>query len=370
MPRRNANPPDQPGMFGGTLACPDVQQLPVITAATAGQFEVLAPGSVYQPLLLEPPQGDDWRLHPGTLNSEERQFVDDLVRHLYPAGEPPKALGAPLKWGEREIYLRRNLDREPGSFRLRVDDSDWYYPDFILWIVDRAAHVQTFGFVDPKGLMSQVRGGWGDYKMVSTLYLPYVVEQALYRDGAVVDHDGEPWIFRIRGVLVSTSSFANLVGEAKYKARDDQNSDVALDKAAFRRGRVVFQEGPDYIADLLDLLLNDTELDRVMQRAATVSHPPERFDPLGQIDYYLMNERERFPESDCSYVEQVTKQLLLSSDIANLAGAATRQARGELAELQARASQGHSRPGSKISDPNAPNALFEAIWRIKHPAGS
>lgn len=367
MPRRNTNPPAQPGMFGGTLMCPDVQQLPVITAATAGDFEVLAPGSVYQPLLLEPPAGDDWRLQPGALNTEERQFVDDLVRHLYPAGEPPKALGAPLKWGSREIYLRRNLDREPGSFRLRVDDSDWYYPDFILWIVDREARVQTFGFVDPKGLMSQVRGGWGDYKMVSTLYLPHVVEQALYRDGAVVDHDGEPWTFRIRGVLVSTSSFANLIGEAKYKARDDHNNAATPDKAAFRRGRVVFKEDAGYIGDVIDLLLNDSALDGIMQRAATVSHPPANFKPLDHIDYYLMNERERFAETDCGYAEQVTTQLLLSPDIVTLAGAATRQARGEFDELLERNPQLRAQLGGKI---NEPMALFEAIWRARHPAGA
>jgi len=350
-------------MFGGTLQCPNVAQLPVIADATAGEFEVLAPGSVYQPLLLEPPEGDRWSLAPGALNAEERRFVDDLVRHLYPSGEPPKALGAPMRWGDKQVFLRRNLDREPGSFRLRVDDSDWYYPDFIVWIIDHAARIQTFGFVDPKGLVSQVRGGWGDYKMVSTLYMPHVVEQALYRNGAVVDHDGEPWTFRIRGVLVSTSSFLGMTNEAKYKARDEQNSDVTPDKAALQRGRVVFQEDAGYIAQVLDLLNNDTPLDKVMQRAATVSNKPDGFKPLDHTDYYLLNERERFPESDCAYAEQVTKHLLLSLDVPNLEGAATLQAHGELSALTAANPELKANLTGKI---NEPTALFEAIWRITH----
>lgn len=345
-------------MFGGTLTCPDVKQLPVITTATAGQFEVLAPGSVYQPLLLEPPPGDDQSFHPGALNTEERNFVDDLVQHLYRGNNPPKALGEPMKWGNREVYLRRNLDRDPGSFRLRVDDSDWYYPDFIVWVVDRAEHVQTFGFVDPKGLASQVRGGWGDYKMVSTLYMPHAVEQALYRDGAVVDHDGAHWQFRIRGVLVSTSRFDSLTAEAKYKARDEHNIDATPDKAAFRRGRVVFQEEPGYIADVLDLLVNDTPLDKVMARAATISHPPSDFSPRDHTDYYLLNERKQFIESDCGYAEQITKQLLLSPNIAKLEGAATMQARAEFDVLADR----DSRARESVQDPIS---LFEAIWKAK-----
>lgn len=363
MPRRTNHQPEQSGMFGGTLQCRNVAQLPVIGRQTAGEFEVLAPGSIYQPLLLEPPEGDDWRLHPGTLNEEERQFVEDLIRHLYPVGEPPKALGAPLKWRDREIHLRRNLDRDPGSFRLRVDDSDWYYPDFIVWIVDRTNRVQTFGFVDPKGLASQVRGGWGDYKMVSTLYMPYVVEQALYRDGGVVDHDGEPWKFRIRGVLVSTSSFLSLTNEAKYKARDAQNSDVAINKDAFRRARVVFQEDAGYIPQVLELLTADTPFDDVLMRAATVANPPDGFKPLDHIDYYLLNEHERFAESDCAYAEQITKQLLLSPDISNLEGAPTLQARGEFAGLVAQRPALQADLDGKV---NEPVAVFEAIWRAQH----
>jgi hypothetical protein len=272
-----------------------------------------------------------------------------------------------MHWGDKQVFLRRNLDREPGSFRLRVDDSDWYYPDFIVWIIDHAARVQTFGFVDPKGLVSQVRGGWGDYKMVSTLYMPHVVEQALYRNGAVVDHDGEPWTFRIKGVLVSTSSFLGMTNEAKYKARDEQNSDVTPDKVGLRRGRIVFQEDAGYIAQVLDLLPNDPALDKVLQRAATVSNQPDGFKPLDHTDYYLLNERERFPESDCDYAEQVTKHLLLSPNIDVLEGAATMQARADFGELLDSNPQLRAKLGDKI---NEPMALFEAIWRANHASRS
>ena len=105
--------PVQGGLLGSELSCPDVAQLPLVSD-DQGKLEVLAPGHLYQPMLLRSRTGDI-DIQPGALDDNERKFVADLVRRLYPDGSAPRALGAPLQWGKREIHLRRNLDKDPGS---------------------------------------------------------------------------------------------------------------------------------------------------------------------------------------------------------------------------------------------------------------
>ena len=330
-PRRRAvAAPVQGGLLGGALQCPMVDHLPLVTD-DGGKLEVLAPGHLYQPLLLKPGT-TDIEIHPGALEKNERKFVIDLVNRLYPAGDPPRSLGAPLKWGNREIHLRRNLDKDAGSFRLRVDDSDWYYPDFIVWIIDRENKTQTFGFVDPKGLYSAASGGWGDYKVVSTTYMPHVIEQQLMVAGHTIDIDGEQWTFRIRGVLVSVSPFDQLQQEAKFKVGAADGTDAEPTKEAFRRGRIIFNEDSDYIDQVLALLIDDNELDRILGRAAAIFHSGENPSPRDHKDAYLHIEHLRRPDSDGALAERVLKDLLLCKDFVTLKGAATHRARSALSE--------------------------------------
>lgn len=323
--------PVQGGLLGSELTCPDVAQLPLVSD-DQGKLEVLAPGHLYQPMLLKSRTGDI-DIQPGALDDNERRFIADLVKRLYPDGSAPRALGAPLKWGSREIHLRRNLDKDPGSFRLRVDDSDWYYPDFILWIIDREKRAQTFGFVDPKGLYSQVPGGWGDHKVVSTTYMPFVIEQQLGVAGRNIDIDGEQWQFRIRGVLLSTSSWDQLRQQAKFKVSDATGSDATPTKDAMRRGRIVFQEDAGYIEQVLDLLVEDSDVDMLLERAAVLFHSDAPPQPRDHRDAYLHIERRRHPESHGLFAERVLKDLLLCTDFSTLEGAATHRASADYVRL-------------------------------------
>lgn len=171
----------QSALFGASLSCPDIDNLPLIVESQ-GSIEVRAPGSLYQPLLLSHHTADV-DVGPGKLDEYEEAFIRDLIRRLYPAGNHPKSDKTPLKWGEKEIWLKRNIEKRNDSFRLRVDESDWFYPDFIVWIVDHKARTQTFGFVDPKGLVQGMGEGWENYKLVSTLYMPHIVERQLTANG-------------------------------------------------------------------------------------------------------------------------------------------------------------------------------------------
>ena len=90
----------QPNLFGDRVLCPDVQNLPLIVSATSNHCEVLAPGSVYQPLLLDQ-QGSGVVSGPGALNREEEKFVRDLITYLYPKKDYPRQLPRP-SYGESE----------------------------------------------------------------------------------------------------------------------------------------------------------------------------------------------------------------------------------------------------------------------------
>ena len=307
MPPKKPAPPVQGGFFGAALSCPDIDKLPLIVHPQ-GAIEVLAPGSVYQPLLLSPRPEDGIDVGPGKLDEHEEAFARDLIRRLYPAGNSPKSDKTPLRWGQREIWLKRNIEKKAESFRLRVDDSDWFYPDFIVWIIDRAARTQTFGFVDPKGMMVGAGGGWSDYKIVSTLYAPHVVERHLAANGQAVEFEGETWTFRVRGVLVSTASFAHLSAQAKFKVHDDEGQLVAPNEADFKRARIVFQPAqsaaspPAYIDDVLQLLTEDSEIDRLLTLTARLFAHSDYFTPSGELEHELALRYDEKAQTESEFV--------------------------------------------------------------------
>jgi hypothetical protein len=250
--------------------CKKLETLPIIGEAGLQDYVVRVPGSLYQPLLIRPPDGSVERVTPGELDANEARFVRDLIKFLY-QGETPPEPGQPLIWKGLEIWIKRNLEKREDSFRLSVDTSDWYYPDFLIWIVNRKNRVQTLGFVDPKGLREGVDGGWSDYKIVSTLYMAHVVQKAVTQNG-MLEIDGEPWQFRIRGALLSTTDYNSLAGHGKFKIKDAHGNSCDPDEKDFEMRRIVFLPTlvttTDYIGRLLDLLVNDTGLDEAMARCA------------------------------------------------------------------------------------------------------
>jgi hypothetical protein len=304
MTKKSKNTPVQEGLFGNSFACSDIENLPFITDPR-GEIEVFAPGSVYQPLLLSPKQ-DNIAVGPGTLNGDEEIFVRDLIRFLYPAGNHPKSEKTPLRWQNKEIWLKRNIEKQPASFRLRVDASDWFYPDFIVWILDRDTKTQTFGFVDPKGFSQGLREGWENYKIVSTLYLPHVIERKLA--GQTVMAEGEEWTFRVRGAFISTTALASLEQEAKFAVHAESGK-AQPDEADFNRARIVFpghQTG--YIETLLRLLTEDNSLDELFKSAARLRHGPKPFEPGNEAEYDLA--LRPFEGGEARFVEAIIMDYL------------------------------------------------------------
>lgn len=92
---------------------------------------------LYQPLLVE--HGDKVRMAPPGLNKHEAQFVRDMKG--YWVNEKDKSLAGV------EVFLLRNLSRGTG---IGFFEGRGFYPDFILWIMDRKK--QHIVFVEPHGM--------------------------------------------------------------------------------------------------------------------------------------------------------------------------------------------------------------------------
>jgi len=362
MQSKKPTKPVQGGLFGVSPACPDIDNLPLIVDPQ-GAIEVLAPGSVYQPLLLSPRQ-DDIDVGPGRLDEHEEAFVRDLIRRLYPAGNHPKSDKTPLQWGSKEIWLKRNLEKRDESFRLRVDDSDWFYPDFIVWILDHESRTQTFGFVDPKGLTLGAGGGWSDYKIVSTLYMPHVVERQLAASGQKVEFEGKEWIFRIRGVLVSTSSFASLSTQAKFYIHDAEGKLVAPSEADFMRGHIVFQK-PDtaYIDDVLALLTQDTIIDNLLRQSALLFDNSTYFTPSGELEHDLALRHDEHSQTESEFVASLIRDYLKPDDKGQHGSWAIKNRKRQLMDYAAEGKWGFG--AEKVPDIRDHPTPCEELWKRK-----
>jgi len=362
MPSKKPAQPIQGRPPGASLSCPDIDNLPLIVEPQ-GSIEVLAPGSVYQPLLLSPRQ-DDIGVGPGKLDEHEEAFVRDLIRRLYPAGNHPKSDKTPLKWGHREIWLKRNLERRDESFRLRVDDSDWFYPDFIVWILDYESRIQTFGFVDPKGLTVGAGGGWSDYKIVSTLYMPHLVERQLAASGQKVEFEGEEWKFRIRGVIVSNSSLASLMTEAKFLIKDDEGKEIKPSEADFKRGRIVFQKTDTaYIDDVLELLSQDSAVDHFMGLSARIFDNSMYFVPSGELEHELALRYDEHSQTESEFVASLIRDYLRPDDKGQHGNWPIKNRKCQLMDYAAESKWGFG--AEKVSNIRDHPSPCEELWKRK-----
>ncbi len=354
--------PAQGELFQASISCPDIHNLPLISNPL-GSYEVRAPGSVYQPILLTPGQ-ETIDVGPGKLDEKEEKLVRDLIRFLYPAGNPPKSDKTPLMWGDKEVWIKRNIEKDSRSFRLKVDESDWFYPDFIIWILDKNSKTQTFGFVDPKGLAIGASAGWADYKIVSTIYMPHVVEQNFIASDQKVVWEGDEWCFRIRGVLVSTSSLEGLSAHAKFNLRDESGNDASPTENDFEQARIVFQkEDTSYIKKVLTLLVEDTPMDNVAISAAK-SRTIEPFEPKNEIDYDLALRINEFPDqTDCEFAGVLVREYLKPDGDGNLGTWVQEKRRGELYKF---AKDGVFGVGAeKVKDLRDHPAPCEELWKRK-----
>ena len=208
-----------------------------------------------------------------------------------------KRIPAAIKRSQREYFLLRNLDRSPDGTRLRLAGEDWFYPDFIFWIIDKATRPETqrLCYLDPKGLEMGMRGGWNHHKVLCFTYKLVEIAGQL---GDTRDRNGQPVKFRLKGAFISTTRREELekvtAGSEEFHVYDDAGRTVFPNVDDFAKAGIFFAEKTDHIERLMAYLLEDESLlDRVMRRAAVAENLPEDAlpdDEIGCFYRYLLHE--------------------------------------------------------------------------------
>jgi hypothetical protein len=99
---------------------------------------------IYEPLLRDHQEAlkDGLKLSPDKLNDGERKFVTDFAEYVTNNAQ---------KFNSYQVYLMRNVESLKSIGIYLNDDTEVYYPDFILWLInDAKVHII---FIDPKGQM-------------------------------------------------------------------------------------------------------------------------------------------------------------------------------------------------------------------------
>jgi hypothetical protein len=112
----------------------------------AESLEITSIGkSIYNPLLREVRNNvdgeKDLKITPDKLNAGEKKFVQDCANYFKDNSDFEKY----------EIYLMRNVETLKSIGIYLNDDSQVFYPDFILWMIK--GDTININFIDPKGQM-------------------------------------------------------------------------------------------------------------------------------------------------------------------------------------------------------------------------
>jgi hypothetical protein len=115
---------------------------------------------IYEPLLRENKLvlKDDVKLTPDKLNDGEKKFVKDLAAYIK---------DKPEKFKEFDVYLMRNVESLKSIGIYLNDDSEVFYPDFIMWLIGKEK--VYINFIDPKGQMGTKDFATEQYKEKVTI---------------------------------------------------------------------------------------------------------------------------------------------------------------------------------------------------------
>lgn len=115
---------------------------------------------IYNPLLRENKVvlTDDVKLTPDKLNDGEKKFVRDFAQYIV---EKPEI------FKDFDVYLMRNVESLKSIGIYLNDDSEVFYPDFIMWLI--AKDKVFINFIDPKGQMGTKDFATEQYKEKITI---------------------------------------------------------------------------------------------------------------------------------------------------------------------------------------------------------
>ena len=115
---------------------------------------------LYEPLLYENTNvlSSDLKLSPDKLNKGEKKFVNDFATYIK---EKPEI------FKDFDVYLMRNVESLKSIGIYLNDDSEVFYPDFIMWLISKEK--VYINFIDPKGQMGTKDFATEQYKEKVTI---------------------------------------------------------------------------------------------------------------------------------------------------------------------------------------------------------
>ena len=196
---------------------------------TAPNVEAICfePHLFYPIMVLENKEALPFTMKPLSMNEEsEIQFVKDLQKA---AGEK----GRLKEWtGDKDLYLLRNAANKAKGLGFALAGN--FYPDFLLWLVDRESGRQWLTFIDPKGIrhMTWEHPKFGLHEEVEKL------EQSLKLQD------------------LTLNSF--ILSVTPYKGLLDDGAAAVFDKTEdeFREKHILFMEDENYLQTMFDMILN------------------------------------------------------------------------------------------------------------------
>jgi len=363
-------------LFGQSAAPGDngAAGLPLITNP-AGAACVFVPGHIYKPnpLHIEPISKV---AGPGALIDSERKFLANLIKHLGGDSQVKKEqIPAAIVQGQTEYYLLRNIDRSPGATRFRIGEGNWFYPDFIFWIIDHATEPQTqrICYIDPKGLEWGARGGWSNHKLLCFTYKLVEISQTFPK--ATLE-DATPISLRFKGAFVSTSSYeqlkAAMAASPEFQVYGDDGTPVFPSLEQFGRCGIFFADRTDYIRQMMAWLNgNESILEQAMARAALASGLPADQIPSDEIGAFFLYELRRNAGKIEPALAEIVRHSLTASSLQQAEARMQLRARKELLPflseirgIAARLTGGIANPAA-IADPC--RTLYR--WILEHRQG-
>ena len=115
---------------------------------------------LYEPLLFENTNvlDSEFKLSPDKLNRGEKKFVKDFASYIK---EKPE------KFKDFDVYLMRNVESLKSIGIYLNDETEVFYPDFIMWLIGKDK--VYINFIDPKGQMGTKDFATEQYKEKVTI---------------------------------------------------------------------------------------------------------------------------------------------------------------------------------------------------------
>lgn len=196
---------------------------------TASNVEAICfdPHLFYPIMVLENKEALPFTMKPLSMNEEsEIQFVKDLQKA---AGEK----GRLKEWtGDKDLYLLRNAANKAKGLGFALAGN--FYPDFLLWLVDRESGRQWLTFIDPKGIRHMT---WEHPKF------------GLADEVKKLGHSLKLQNLTLNSFILSVTPYKGLLDDGAAAVFDKTEDE-------FREKHILFMEDENYLQTMFDMILN------------------------------------------------------------------------------------------------------------------